>query len=45
MEAQLLRDKRATLCASVSKVVGQLEPSTPLSTLKTVCDELVCPLG
>jgi len=42
LEANLIRDKRATLCASVSNIVERLQPSKPLEDLKTACDELVC---
>jgi hypothetical protein len=41
LESQLLRDKRATLCSSVGRIVDLLEPSTPSNQLKEACDELV----
>ena len=41
LEAQLLRDKRATMCANVTRIVDQLEPTTASSILKHACDELL----
>ena len=41
MEAQLLRDKRATLCGNVNRIVDLFEPSTPHTSLREACDELV----
>ncbi|ORX40201.1 hypothetical protein BD324DRAFT_644621 [Kockovaella imperatae] len=41
LEVQLLRDKKATLCASVNRIVDVLEPSTPASDLQQACDELL----
>ncbi|KAL7423239.1 Protein kinase of the Mitotic Exit Network [Cryptotrichosporon argae] len=41
LEANILRDKRATLCASVNRVVDQMQVDTPQATLRTVCDELL----
>lgn len=42
LEANLLRDKRATLCANVTKLVDQLEGgSNDMAALRKVCDELV----
>ncbi|RXK41642.1 STE/STE11/CDC15 protein kinase [Tremella mesenterica] len=41
LEANLLRDKRATLCAQVNKIVDVLVPQTPPTELKDACDELL----
>ncbi|WWC62426.1 uncharacterized protein I303_105022 [Kwoniella dejecticola CBS 10117] len=41
LEAILLRDKRATLCANVNKLVEHLTPGTPHTALKEGCDELL----
>lgn len=41
LEANLLRDKKATLCASVSRLVEQLQPSAPSFALRDTSDELV----
>ncbi|KAL1412966.1 Protein kinase of the Mitotic Exit Network [Vanrija albida] len=42
LEANLLRDKRATLCANVTKLVNQLEGgSNDMAALRKVCDELL----
>ena len=44
LEAQLLRDKRATLSASVNRLVDTFEPNTASTGLQDACDELVSPL-
>ncbi|WVR06241.1 hypothetical protein IAU60_003271 [Kwoniella sp. DSM 27419] len=41
LEANLLRDKRATLCASVNKLVEGLLPTAASSSLRQACDELL----
>ncbi|WVF69329.1 hypothetical protein IAT40_004105 [Kwoniella sp. CBS 6097] len=41
LEANLLRDKRATLCANVNKLVDGLVPHAQPSSLKDGCDELL----
>ena len=41
LEAQLLRDKRATLCSNVNRIIDVFEPSTPPAELQQACDELV----
>ncbi|WRT67650.1 uncharacterized protein IL334_004622 [Kwoniella shivajii] len=41
LEAILLRDKRATLCSNVNKLVAGLTPNTPHMVLKQGCDELL----
>lgn len=41
LEANLLRDKKATLHATVAKIVDQLEVGTPQATLRSLADELV----
>ncbi|WWC70634.1 uncharacterized protein I206_104585 [Kwoniella pini CBS 10737] len=41
LEAILLRDKRATLCANVNKLVEGLTPNASHSALKEGCDELL----
>jgi len=43
-ETKLLRDKKATQCAHVDKLVDGLVPSAPSAALQTTCDELVSPL-
>jgi hypothetical protein len=40
-ETKLLRDKKATQCAHIDKLVDQLVPSAPSAALQTTCDELV----
>lgn len=41
LESQILRDKRATLCSSITRIIDLLEPSTASDQLKEACDELV----
>ncbi|WVQ96827.1 hypothetical protein IAU59_003934 [Kwoniella sp. CBS 9459] len=41
LEANLLRDKRATLCANVNKLVDGLVPHASPGNLKDGCDELL----
>jgi hypothetical protein len=41
LEANLLRDKRATLCASVADIIEVLQPGRGQEELKNACDELV----
>lgn len=41
IEANLLRDKKATLCGKIERLVGDLVPGG--DDLKAVCDELVSP--
>ncbi|KAK8858460.1 hypothetical protein IAR55_002687 [Kwoniella newhampshirensis] len=41
LEANLLRDKRATLFASVNKLIDGLGVSMPAATLRANCDELL----
>ena len=41
IEANLLRDKTATLCGKIERLVGGLVPNG--EDLKAVCDELVSP--
>ncbi|OCF43911.1 STE/STE11/CDC15 protein kinase [Kwoniella heveanensis CBS 569] len=41
LEANLLRDKRATLCANVNKLVDGLVPHASHGNLKDGCDELL----
>jgi hypothetical protein len=40
-ETKLLRDKKATQCAHIDKLVNQLVPSASMTALQTTCDELV----
>jgi len=40
-ETKLLRDKKATQCAHIDKLIDQLVPSAPSAALQTTCDELV----
>jgi hypothetical protein len=46
-ETKLLRDKKATQCAHIDKLVDLLVPSAPSAALQTTCDELVsgCKIG
>jgi hypothetical protein len=41
LEANILRDKRATLCASVGRIIDILQPGKGMEDLKVACDELV----
>ena len=41
LEANLIRDKRATLYASISRIVDLLQPSASAAALVAACDELV----
>ncbi len=41
LEANLLRDQRATLCGNISRIVDSLQPATPAAALIAGCDELV----
>jgi hypothetical protein len=41
-ETKLLRDRKATQCAHIDKLVDLLVPSAPSAALQTTCDELVC---
>lgn len=41
IEVKVLRDKKATLCANVDRIVDLLEPTTSLITLKNACEDLV----
>jgi hypothetical protein len=44
IEANLLRDKRATLCANVSRLIEKLEPGAGAAgfpALRETCDELL----
>jgi hypothetical protein len=45
LEANVLRDKKATLCASVTRLIGDLNSQTKTSTLTASCDELVSRFG
>lgn len=39
LEANLLRDKKATICGKIERLVAGIVPGS--NELKTVCDELV----
>ena len=41
LEANLIRDKRATLCTSIAQIVDKLQPSSDPIALVKACDELV----
>ena len=41
LEQQLLRDKKATLCEAINRIIDVLEPSTSPTDLRTACDDLV----
>ena len=41
LETNLLRDKWATLCSNISRLVDLLQPSTPAASLIVACDDLV----
>jgi hypothetical protein len=40
-ETKLFRDKKATQCAHIDKLVDLLVPSAPSAALQTTCDELL----
>ena len=41
LETNLLRDKWATICANISRLVDLLQPSTSATSLIVACDDLV----
>ncbi len=41
LQANLIRDKRATLFANINRIIDLLQPSTPSAILIAACDELV----
>lgn len=43
LDANVLRDKKATLCANIDKLIDGLVPKTSMSELRQTSDELVSP--
>lgn len=41
LDANVLRDKKATLCANIDKLIDGLVPKTSMTELRQTCDELV----
>lgn len=41
LEANVLRDKKATMCAAMNKLIDNLVPKSSSFALRETCDELV----